>query len=135
MAIKVYRGKTKILHLPVTTSTALSADSLVMFTSGLLVAYTPAVAANLMVGVLVKAITASDTDYATSRLVAVRVPVEKCVEWEADFTATLLTTDIGRLCDTTDASTMSRATTSIGNFRITEFVSTTKGRGILNITG
>ena len=91
MAIKVYRGKTKILQLPVTTSTVLAADSLVMFTSGLLVAYTAAVAANLMVGTTVKAIAATDTDYATARLIAVRVPVEKCVEWEADFTATLVT--------------------------------------------
>lgn len=130
MSFKVYRGKTRIVWLPVTTSTALSADSLVKFTSGLLVASTSGDATNLAVGVLVKAIVSTDSDYATARFVPVRVPVEKFCEWEFT-TASLVSTDVGLLADLTDASTVNRGASSVNVVRITEYVSATKGRGII----
>jgi hypothetical protein len=84
MAFKKVKGKTKIEWLPVTVSTALSKDSLVEFTSGYIAAADDNEAAADIRGVLIKAIAATDSDYATARLVPIMVPVEKHVVWEAD---------------------------------------------------
>lgn len=131
MSFIVKKGRTRIVWYPVTASTALSANSLVTFTSGLLVAAASGTATNIIVGVLVKAITSTDSDYATSaRLVAVRIPVEKGVVWEAT-TASAVSTDLGKLADLTDASTVNRGATSVNVFRLTEFVSATVVRGNL----
>ena len=78
------KGKTRLEHFPVTVSTALSAGSLVEWTSGYIAAADDNEAAADCVGVLVKAIAATDDDYAVARLVAVEVPVEKHVQWLAD---------------------------------------------------
>lgn len=128
MSFIVKKGKTRIVWYPVTTSTALSADSLVTFTSGLLVAATSGTATNIIVGTLVKAIVSTDSDYATSRLVAVRIPVEKGVVYEAT-TASAVSTDIGTLADLTDAVTVNRGATSVKVFRILEVPSATVVRG------
>ena len=84
MAFIKIKGKTKMEWLPVTTSTALSANSLVEFTSGYLAAADDNEAAADIRGVLLKAIAATDADYADARLVPILVPVEKHVVWEAD---------------------------------------------------
>lgn len=127
MAFKLVKGKTKLEWMPVTTSTALSKDSLVTYTSGLLVAATSSTAAVDIHGVLVKAIVSTDLDYATARLVEVRVPVERNTIWEADVTSGLVATDIGAEVDLTDASTVNRAASSVKVVRPTRVLSTTKG--------
>lgn len=127
MAIKLFKGKTKLEWMPVTTSTALSANSLVTYTSGLLVAATSTTASVDVQGVLVKAIVSTDTDYATARLVEVRVPVEKNTVWEMDVTSGLVATDIGAEVDMTDASTVNRAASSVKVVRAVRVLSTTKG--------
>jgi len=124
-------GKVKTISLPVTTSTAIAEGALVSFTAGLLVAATSSTASNLIVGVLKKAIAATDSDYGTARLVEVVVPVEKNVEWEFDCGASLVAGDIGYLADLTDSVTVNRAATSVKVVRITKVISTTKGRGII----
>jgi hypothetical protein len=134
MSFIVRKGKTRIEWLPVTTSTALSANSIVSFTSGLLVAATSSTAASAVIGVLVKAIVSGDSDYATARLVPVRVPVEKNVVWEAT-TASAVATDIGTIADLTDAVTVNRGASSVNVFRILEVPSGTLVRGVLTIVG
>ena len=79
MSFRKVKGKTKVVYLPVTPSTALSARSLVTFVTGKLVAATAVTTAPNIAGVLIGAITATDANYATDRLVAVEVPVEKNV--------------------------------------------------------
>lgn len=135
MAFKLYKGLTKTEQLPVTPSTVLPADSLVKFTSGLLVASGADPAAGSVRGVVVKAITAADADYASSRRIGVQVPVERHVVWEADGTGTFVATDIGAEFGVSDGSTVDKAETSTVHFLVTEFLSATKVRGYLKING
>jgi len=83
MAFKLIKGKVRWEWLPVTTSTALSADSAVEFTNGYLAAADADEEAVDIRGILVKAIAATDADYAVARSVAVQVPCERHTIWEA----------------------------------------------------
>lgn len=135
MAFKVVKGKTKIIWLPVTPSTALAADSLVEATSGLLAAADDNEAAADIRGVLVKAIAATDSDYAASRKVAVRVPAEKHVVWEADTADTYVeATHCGVECGIVDASNLDLDDTTNDAFLVTGGAGT-KVQGFLKING
>ena len=127
------QGKTKFMYLPVTPSTAIAAGALVAWASGKLIAATSTTAATITAGVLVEAITSSDSDYADDRLVAVEVPVEKNVIWEADVTSGLVAADRGLYQDLTDASTVNRGASTYDIVQCTKVLSTTKGEFILNI--
>lgn len=124
MSFILKRGKVKTVYLPVTTSTALTKDTLVTFTSGLLVAATSSTAAADIVGVVRKTIASTDSDYATARTIPVDVPVDRFTEWEAT-TASLVATDIGIEVDLTDAATVNRGATSIKAVRIKGVISAT----------
>lgn len=132
---KSFRGKTKVVYLPVTTSTALTAGDLLTFTSGKLVAATSATAASAIIGVNVKTIASTDTDYATDRLIPVEIPVERFTAWEADVTSGLVVGDIGKEVDLTDAATVNRAATSVGVVMPIAVKSTTKGIFRIKFTG
>lgn len=127
MSIIKADGKTKDIKLPVTTSTVLAANSLVSFSAGLLIAATSSTAAADHIGVLLKAIAATDADYATARLVSVRIPLERFTEWECSVTSGLVAADKMAEVDLTDASTVNRAASSIKAVRVKEVISTTKG--------
>lgn len=135
MAFILKSGKTKNVYLPVTPSTALSADSMVAFTSGKLVAATAGTTAANLGGVLVKAITSADADYAQDRLVAVQVPVEKNTVWEGDVTSGLVAADVGLYVDLTDASTINRGASSIDAARCVGVISSTKGLFHIAVNG
>lgn len=132
MAFIRYKGKTKTMWLPVTTSTAITKGSIVSWSLGLLIAATSSTTALSHAGVIKKTIASTDSDYATARLVPVEVPVEKNVVWLADFTTTLLTTDIGAEVDLTDALTVNRGASSIDACIITGYISATKGYVTIN---
>lgn len=135
MAFKLKAGRIKTVYFPVTPSTALSANSLVTFTSGKLVAATAGTTAANLAGVLVKAIAATDSDYASDRLVAVRVPTEPHTVWEADVTSGLVAADVGLYVDLTDASTINRGASSIDAAYCVGVISSTKGLFYLGING
>ena len=136
MAFIRNKGKTKVVFLPVTASTVIGKGALVTFSSGLLIAATSSTVPGALEGVLVKAIAATDSDYATSgRLVAVEVPVEKHVVWESDVTATLATTDIGAEVDLTDSNNVNRGASSIKIAKCVGFISTVKGLFYLKFGG
>lgn len=135
MSFKLHKGRVKTEWFPVTTSTALSADSLVEFTSGLIAAADADETAGGVRGVLVKAIASTDDDYATTRKVAVQVPLDKHTVWEATGTGTFVATDIGTEFGISDAVTVDKAETSTVHFLMTEFVSATLVRGYLKING
>ncbi len=135
MAFILKNGRAKEIWLPVTTSTALAKNSLVAFTSGLLVAVTSGTAAVDIVGVIEKAIVSTDTDYASSRRVPIKVPTERHTLWEADVTATLVTTDVGAEVDLTDASTVNRGAGSVDAVKIMKYISTTKGLVMIKFNG
>jgi hypothetical protein len=134
MAFRKVLGLTKTVWLPVTPSTALAAGSLVAFTSGKLVAATAVTTAPSIVGVLKQAITATDADYASNRLVPVEIPAERHVIWEFSGTG-FGATDIGTHVDLTDASNVDGAATAVGVVLPTKILSSTKAQGFVKING
>jgi len=134
MSFRKVKGKTKNVYLPVTVSTALAARSIVTLTSGKLVAAVAGTLAPNLAGVLVGAITADDADYATERLVAVEVPVEKNVVYEYPVVAGVAA-DIGVDVDLLNASTVDRSASAIGVVRATKVLSTTLEQGYVKVNG
>jgi len=132
MAFTRHKGKTKTMWLPVTTSTTFTKGDIVSWSSGLLIKATSSTTALSHAGVIKKTIAATDSDYATARLVPVEVPVEKNVVWLADFTSGLLTTDIGAEVDLTDVATVNRAASTVDACIIVGYISTTKGYVTIN---
>ena len=122
----IKKGKTKFMFLPVTTSTAFTAGDLVTATSGLLTAATSSTTAVLLIGVIRHTIASTDSDYATSRLVEVEVPVEKNTEWEC-VTASLVAGDLLAEVDLTDAHTVNRGASSVKVAKPTKVISATLG--------
>lgn len=136
MSFRVYKGKTKIEYLPVTTSLALVKDTLVEGTSGLLAAADDNEEGAAILGVLVKTIATTDSDYATARRVGVRVPVERHVVWEADATGfTVGSTNELVEYGISDSGTVDQTNTTNDAFLVTEVLSATKVRGYLKING
>jgi len=127
------QGKTKFLWLPVTTSTTFSAGGLVAWSSGYLIEATSSSAPSTIAGVIRHSIAATDSDYATARLVEVEVPVENNVLWEADVTATLVVADRGLYCDLTNNLTVNRGASTYDVVQVVKYISTTKADVILNI--
>ena len=99
------QGKTKTIYLPVAASAgAMAEGSLVALSSGTLVLATNTVESYYIIGVLRKAVTTADSDYATARDLPVEVPVEKNVVWEADVkVGTLVASSVGLYFDLTTA--------------------------------
>ena len=135
MAFKAKDSRVKTEWLPVTPSTALSKDSLVTFTSGKLVAATDGTAAVNIIGILQKAIAATDTDYASDRLVPVLVPTGRHFKVEADVTSGLVATDVGLEVDLTNASTINRGASSVDVAKCVGVISSTKGEFWLKVNG
>ena len=135
MSFRKISGKTKIVYLPVTTSTAIAKGSLVAFSSGYLIAATSSTAALAHAGVLVKDIVAADTDFAVARSVPVEVPMEKNVVWEAPVTSGLVAADVGLLVDLTDCNTINRGASTIDAAMVVKVISSTKGHFLLNLGG
>ena len=133
MAFKLKQGKTKFMWLPVTTSTALTTGALVAFSSGLLIAATSTTASHAIVGVIRHTIASTDSDYATSRLVEVEVPVQLNTVWEADVTSGLVAADIGLYVDLTNSLTINRGGSTYDVAQCIKVISTTKGYFLLNI--
>ncbi len=127
------QGKTKLMWLPVTPSTALSKGALVVWSSGKLIAATSSSVSSDIAGVLRHAIAATDSDYATDRLVEVEVPVDKFTVWEADVTSGLVAADLGLYVDLTDSVTINRGASTYDIAQVVKRISATKGWVILNI--
>lgn len=129
-------GKGKDKWLPMTASTAVTKTGLATFTSGALVAVTAGTLAAAIVGVFSKTAASTDTDYATAnRLFPIWVPEERHASFEFDVTSGLVVTDIGTEVDLTDYLTVNRAASSIKAVKITDVLSSTKGRGWVKFNG
>lgn len=119
-------GTWKMIWAPATVSTVFSKNSLVTFTSGQIVAVTASTPAVDVFGIIERAVAATDSDYASARLLPIKIPMQRFGLVEADVTATLVTTDVGLEVDLTDASTVNRGATSVKAVKIVKFLSTTK---------
>lgn len=133
MSVIKKQGKTKDVLLQVTASTDFSANSLVAWSSGKLIAATSSSAPTVIAGVIKKAIASTDDDYASERLVSIEVPMEPYVVYVIDVTSGLVAADRGLYQDLTDASTVNRAASSLDVVQCIRVISTTKGEFYLNI--
>jgi hypothetical protein len=133
MSFILKSGKTKLVPLPWTTGQTITKGSLVSWTSGRLVLAGASTEPYNMEGVIRETITSASTVYTTNGDVMVEVPVEKDVKWIADFTTTLLVTDLGAHCDITNGYTVNRGASSLDICKIAGFISTVKGVVVLNI--
>lgn len=126
--IRKESGKTKTVNLPVTPSQAFVTDSLVKFSSGKLVPCVAGDAAIDVVGIIRKAITSADSDYAVDRMVPIEVPAEKHVEYEIEVgTGTIAATDRGTEYDLAGPVTVDQTGTTDKVVKLIRFKSTTKG--------
>lgn len=138
MAFIRKQGKVKIMYFPMASSAgAMAVGTLMKLASGVLAVADNAVASYNIVGVLKKAITTADADYALARLVAIEVPVEKNVVYEAPVNVgTLATTSVGLYFDlSTDDLGLSvdQSASALDICLCTKFKTTVLGEFILNI--
>ena len=136
---KRIQGKTKTMYFGSTASQLISAGAVVALSSGRLIPAADDTDPSTIVGVIVAAITASDTAYLTAgTMVAVEVPVELNVVWEADMLSThaLVNTDQGTYMDLTtadDGLEVNAAVSTLNTCFCVGFISATKGKFVLNI--
>jgi hypothetical protein len=136
MSVILKRGKTKNIDMPVTPSTALTADTFVKFSSGKLVACVAGDAALDIVGVIRKTIAATDADYALDRLVPIEVPAERHVEYTIDIgTGTIAATDVNTEYDLAAAGTIDQTATTDKVAKLIKFVTSTKGVFFVKFNG
>lgn len=127
MAFIAKTGEMKEIWLPVTASTVLSKNALVTFSSGLLVAATAGTTAVALVGINERAITAADSDYATSgRLIPIKVPIERHATFECDGTGTFVSTDVGAEFDLSTSLLLDKAATTTKVAKVVKFISASK---------
>ena len=123
-----------MVHLDMTPSLALTRDTLVEITSGLVAAADDNDVA--LAGVLQHTIATGDADYADSRKVPIAVPVERHVIWEIDTADTAVeATHQGGEYGIVDSGNLDLDDTTNKVFLVTEVVSTSKVRGYLKING
>jgi len=138
MAFIRQSGKTKVMWLPVAASAgAVANGSLMAFSSGTLVPATNTVDSFSIMGVIRKAITTADSDYATARLIPIEVPVEKNVVWTADVTVgTLAASSVGLYFDLTtadDGTGIDQSASSLDIAQCVKYRTAAKGDFILNM--
>jgi len=134
MAFTKYKGKTVTRWIGVTPSTTFTKGDIVQMSSGLLIKATTTSAAKDAVGVIKKTIASTDSDYATSRLVPVEVPVEKMVQWRSTGVA-LVASENGLWMDLASAGTVDRAGSTYDAVQQFSVISSTEGVFILNLGG
>jgi len=124
------KGQTKILWLPKAASVTFTKGDLVQLTSGYVATATAQSEDHL--GIILTAVTSGDSDFASTTKVPVEVPQSPMCELESDVTGTLLTTDIGNSFDLSTAGLVNQDGTTYGVVKCVGFISTAKGRFILN---
>ncbi len=130
MAVKKFSGKTKTIWFPKAASTAFADGAFVTFDGSGNV--TPATSTSAkLVGVCRKAVASTDSDYASTTLIPIEVPVERYVEWDA-LTASAVAADVGAAVDLTDSVTVNRGATSHHVVTITGIISATHVRVVIN---
>lgn len=86
-----------------------------------------------LLGIGLKPVASSDSDYADNTRIPVHVPLDKEAELECDdVDGTLVVADEGLKVDLTDAASVNRAASSTDVLTVTKFISATKGRFTIN---
>jgi len=88
----------------------------------------------LILGIGMKAVASTDSDYASNTRIPVLIPRDNGSEMECDdVDGTMVVADEGLLVDLTNAESVNRAATSTDVLMATRFISATKGRFIINL--
>jgi len=86
-----------------------------------------------LLGIGIKKVASTDSDYASNTRIPVLVPRNKSSEMECDtVSGTMVVDDEGLEVDLTDAASANRAASSTDVLVATRFISATKGRFIIN---
>lgn len=124
------KGKTEIIEVLFSASVAAEEGSIVYPNPGAAGQYTKADStAGNNFGVLCQTIAATDSDYASTKLVKIEVPRENNVEWEWTATA-LLQTDEGTYVDLSDEVTVNDGASSKKVIFVKKYISATRWRFI-----
>lgn len=107
MAFFPVSGRIKVEYWAKTASTALTVNSVVAASSGYLIAATSSTTANI--GVTLKPVAATDSDYASTTKIPVIIPQEDTV-FLADATSATAA-QVGTVVDLTNSTTVGTATT------------------------
>lgn len=130
-------GKWGIVYFRKKASTAFTANNLVAFETngGSGDPIEPADASDtLLLGIGLKPVASTDSDYASNTRIPVAVPLEKFAEFECDtVSGTLVVADEGLEVDLSDAASVNRAASSTDVLTCTRFISATKGRFTINL--
>lgn len=123
------RGKWEIKWFRKAASTAFTANTLVEETSAedTIRPYFDAAAA---LGVVLKTVASTDSDYASNTRIPVAVPLDSSSEMLCDTNSTLAVTDEGELHDiltTSSGATVNEAATASDIVKLKQFVSTSQG--------
>lgn len=131
MAFVRNTGLTKVMYFPKTASTAIPLGAAVVLSSGQ-VALATSGTANIL-GVSLRAVVAADTDYASTTLIPIEVPVEKAVEWLVPVsTGSATAASVGVTYDLTDSAGINVSSTSQNAVVVTRFISATQVAVVIN---
>lgn len=137
MSVYPVSGKWDLMYFRKKASTAFTANNFVAFETngGAGDPIEPADASDTeLLGIGVKTVASTDSDYASNTRIPVLVPAEKSAELECDTVAgTLVVADEGLEVDLTDAASVNRAASTTDVLTCTRFISATKGRFIINL--
>lgn len=110
-----------------TASTVFARGDVVTLTSGLLVRAGAATAKTAVLGLIMRDVLATDLDYAKESVVAVLILENNNNEFIADVTTgTAVQSMVGTYVDLANVSNINVSASSIGLFKVTKIVSTTK---------
>jgi hypothetical protein len=136
MSVYPVSGKWDLMYFRKVASTAFTANNFVAFETngGAGDPIEPADASDTtLLGIGVKTVASTDSDYASNTRIPVLVPAEKSSEFECDdVDGTLVVADEGLLVDLTNAESVNRAASTTDVCLCTRFISATKGRFVIN---
>lgn len=137
MSVYAVSGRWGILYFRKKASTAFTANNFVSFETngGAGDPIEPADSSDTtLLGIGLKPVASTDSDYASNTRIPVHVPLDKAAELECDtVSGTMVVADEGLKVDLTDAASVNRAASSTDVLTVTKFISTTKGRFTINL--
>ena len=136
MAFFPASGEWDVKYFRKVASTAFTANNLVAFETngGAGDPCEPADASDAaIIGIGIKTIASTDSDYADNTRIPILVPRNKAAEMECnDVDGTLVIADEGLEVDISNAESANRSASSTDVLAVTRFISATKGRFIIN---
>jgi hypothetical protein len=136
MSFYPIKGKWDVMYFRKVASTAFKPNNLVAFETngGAGDPIEPADASDTAIlGIGMKAVASTDSDYASNTRIPVLVPAGKTSEMECDdVDGTLVVADEGLQVDLSNAESVNRAASSTDVLVCTKFISATKGHFVIN---